>query len=93
MGATQPPEDLYKQCLDVWEQRKRILLAHYFRDHVKFVQYAERSAVDAQKVQAFMGTPDGVSKRLHDTTGAKTRSNRKRSNAVKRELVADGMEE
>jgi hypothetical protein len=94
MGATQAPEELYKQCLDVWEQRKRFLLAHYFRDHVKFVQHAEKSAVEAQKAQAFMGTPDGINKRLNEVevTKTKTRSTRKRSSAIKKE-VADAMEE
>lgn len=94
-GATQPPKELFKRCLDTWEERKRYLLSHYIRDHVKFVQYVEKSNKDAQKIEAVMGisaTPN--SKRAYaneSATGTKTRSNRKKT--VKRELYPDTVDE
>ncbi|KAI6236346.1 hypothetical protein M3Y95_00147600 [Aphelenchoides besseyi] len=38
----QPSPELYKKCLKLWEARKRRLLEHHVRDHIKLVKLIEK---------------------------------------------------
>lgn len=67
------------------------------RDHVKFVQYVEKSSLDVKRAQDVLGpssTPDVTKNKrrsIKNKDRAKTRSNRKKA-SVKKELCANGDE-